>query len=450
MQASAHALFVDLLPAALGSLRGDVPPFTYLIRVEGEGGGTFFLDLKAKSSGASGPRAADCTIDIGSADLAKILGGELTMEDLFYAQRLAVDGSVDAVAVLPAVIARCLSPFPAVGLAPLIAPLSPERFLNEYWPHKMLHVEGPLARLGGFSDIPELTDVHRLLESWRGLIRVFPPGDDDYLTPHVHPDVAKRLYDEGFTLVFSCVDQRLPHLGEFLAALTRDLGLPRNTWGRCMMYANPPTPPGHGTKKAGLNPHFDENANFAIQLLGDKAWEVAPNPRVKDPTTSHLMSLPAPQPELAVQIDGELPRTMPADSQTVNLRPGSVLFMPRAWWHATTSRAHSLSLNFTFSQPGWADVVLGAMRRKLVAVPAWRELAMHVDSADPARAAAARAKLGKLLATLGAEVQTLTPEGVVATIADRAVDEIDTVDVRRDWYAAVSHFGFGNKNGAGE
>ena len=92
---------------------------------------------------------------------------------------------------------------------------------------------------------------------------------------------------------------------------------------------------------------------------------------------------------------------MPAAAETVVLSPGSVLFVPRGYWHATESDEETLALNFTFGQPSWADVVLAALRTKLLADPQWRELAQGTE-----------APLLPMLARLPGEAAALVPDEV--------------------------------------
>jgi hypothetical protein len=76
-------------------------------------------------------------------------------------------------------------------------------------------------------------------------------------------------------------------------------------------------------------------------------------------------------------------------------------------WHATESLQEALSLNFTFSQPSWADFVTAEIRRRLNRHPRWRALAdgVHADHAD-ARAAAS-GQLSELLGRLAEDIGSI-------------------------------------------
>jgi 50S ribosomal protein L16 3-hydroxylase len=66
---------------------------------------------------------------------------------------------------------------------------------------------------------------------------------------------------------------------------------------------------------------------------------------------------------------------MPDDSVEVELTPSSLLFVPRGYWHSTRAAGESVSLNFTYSQPTWLDVVQDVVRRRLMTYEQWRQLA---------------------------------------------------------------------------
>jgi hypothetical protein len=52
------------------------------------------------------------------------------------------------------------------------------------------------------------------------------------------------------------------------------------------------------------------------------------------------------------------PLGMPSDYQTVELRPGSVMFMPRGTWHDTeTVEEESLHFNVQSGLPTWKDAI---------------------------------------------------------------------------------------------
>jgi 50S ribosomal protein L16 3-hydroxylase len=343
------------------------------------------------------------------------------LEELFYNQRVQVTGDLNRAAVIPQLFTDVTAP--KSGLATLLAPYSTEEFFARHWPANHVLLPASLGRLNALESMVPVRDLEMLLDAWRSTVRVFPPGERDQLSPHVSTEAAAQLYERGFTLVFDSVDLWFSGLRAWLEAIQVELGLPPTVWGRCMIYA---TPTGNG-----FNPHFDENANFAIQLRGVKRWRVAPNASVVDPTAGYRLGGYL-NPELLAETHDLLPERMPdVEAFEVTLEPGALLFLPRGYWHHTTAPEPSLSLNFTFDQPCWADVLTKALRSRLIRRPEWRELATGVGVRDErARHAATRAK--SLLADLATEVSQADTADLLDALAPYAPGG-ELIDLKRDW-----------------
>jgi 50S ribosomal protein L16 3-hydroxylase len=70
-----------------------------------------------------------------------------------------------------------------------------------------------------------------------------------------------------------------------------------------------------------------------------------------------------------------MPFEMPEDALSFELKPGSMLFVPRGSWHSTEAEGDALALNFTFTAPTWLDLFAAALRSRLALSPEWRETA---------------------------------------------------------------------------
>ena len=184
------------------------------------------------------------------------------------------------------------------------------------------------------------------------------------------------------TLVFDSMHLQNEVLKGSLNQIRQDLGLVSGgetdfCKARSIVYA---TPSGEGTRL-----HFDANANFIIQIRGSKQWVLAPNHSVKNPTerfTTGSLEMPA---ALEKQCHAMLLDEVPQDAIEIDMQPGCVLFVPRGYWHATTTFEDSLSLNFTFSQPTWADVFTKSLHEYLLTSADWRGLADGLESLDKNR-----------------------------------------------------------------
>ena len=283
-----------------------------------------------------------------------------------------------------------------IGLAPLVVPLTPDEFMKDAWPKEPFVVHGLNETIKPITELSFLRSLDVLLNSWPSMVQVqLPDVSDESSSIDATPQDARKLFSNKMSLLFNHVEKISPVLTEWLIQLGRDLGLPASTFARCMVYA---TPNGKGTA-----PHFDQNVNFVLQLHGIKKWWIAPNANVVNPTERFAMKQEL-DPEIASYAIGEMPATMPAEHQEIILSPGSMLFVPRGYWHSTEAHGEALALNFTFSQPTWIDLLLLALRSRLSLSSDWRELADGVGSLDIDRRLIAQQKLEALLVELTADL----------------------------------------------
>ncbi len=280
------------------------------------------------------------------------------------------------------------------GLAALLGANSAEAFLAHNWPHEPFSIHGLNLEL--FRQIEGLHSLEKLSGVWQGNVQAHLPDlSDEASSIDTSPKDALKLFANKMGLLFNNVEKHFPELCAWIAAIRSDLGMPMMTYGRCIIYA---TPNGKGTAA-----HFDQNINFVLQLRGTKKWRIAPNRHVENPLVRHTMGLSLDS-EMAPYA-GLMPTTMPAEETTeIVLNPGSFLFVPRGYWHATEAEGDALALNFTFSQPSWIDLFTAALRSRLMLSPDWRELADGVSSADPTRRTRAETRFDALLLELAADI----------------------------------------------
>lgn len=280
-----------------------------------------------------------------------------------------------------------------MGLGALLAPHSVPEFLGDEWPNRPFVTHGLSSSVQSLLELPFLQSLEALLNSWPDVIQAhLPDVADESSAVHATAKDARKLYANQMSLLFNNVQNISPLLKDWLAAIARDLGLPRSTYARCLVYA---TPDGKGTTT-----HFDQNINFVLQVSGTKKWSLAPNFFAVNPTQRFTIGQPL-DPELASYAEGEPPTEMPEEErQEVILKPGSMLFVPRGYWHSTEAEGEALALNFTFSQPTWVDLFSMALRSRLSLSPEWRELADGVTSQEMVRRFAAHEKFAELLAEL--------------------------------------------------
>lgn len=293
-----------------------------------------------------------------------------------------------------------------INLAELIAPVTSDEFFKSHWPHSPLFIPATANKLKTIFDIKSLQDIESLVEARSQKVRAcLPDFDDEYSSIHLDPQDALKAYRNSMTLVFDSMQKQNVVIHDSLNQIRQDLGLVTGgesdlCKARSIAYA---TPSGGGTRL-----HFDANVNFIIQLSGSKQWVLAPNTSVKNPTerfTTGALEMPR---ALEKQCHDMLLDDVPENALEIDMQPGCVLFVPRGYWHATTTFEDSLSLNFTFSQPTWADVFTKSLQEYLLTSSDWRELADGLESADQIRKDKAVARFETLVKKLGAELPGLS------------------------------------------
>jgi hypothetical protein len=99
------------------------------------------------------------------------------------------------------------------------------------------------------------------------------------------------------------------------------------------------------------------NDNFVCQARGVKRWRIAKNTHVKNPTAGYTVGAKILAVHEVEAPDG-MPTELPTPFETVELRPGTVVFMPRGMWHDTeTLDQESLHFNIQSGLAMWKDAI---------------------------------------------------------------------------------------------
>jgi ribosomal protein L16 Arg81 hydroxylase len=264
----------------------------------------------------------------------------------------------------------------------LLSPVGAERFFAEHWQARMALL--PLAEddLAFIRNTVGPLDPARLAGAAREGAQAWLAND---FVAHsifpINPQNAAQFQDIGATLYF--VNVPVPALTEALADF---LGAPRRKVLASLFF----TPAG-----GGAVPHFDKNENFTIQLTGAKRWQVGETPMVACAPESYTLGssviLPALAPLLA---EAQRP-----PERTVDLKPGTLLYVPRGTVHHTGAGEPSWSLNLSYCPATWLELLQAGLQARLAASPRWRGIITGVGG-DPAARDANR--LPELLAELRA------------------------------------------------
>jgi 50S ribosomal protein L16 3-hydroxylase len=257
------------------------------------------------------------------------------------------------------------------GLLELIHPLDHTEFLNHFKLNKPFVIHHIPNELNELRKLPFLESLDVLLDSWSSHVQVHLPDlRDEVSAIDVPTNEAINYFNQGMALLFNDVNTISPVLENWLNQMKSDLGISSRSYGRCLVYA---IPDGKGTAA-----HFDQNINFVLQIHGTKKWTLANNNSVMNPMDRFTMGQPV-DPEMMSYLDSPMAETMPEETYSFELKPGSLLFVPRGVWHATHADGDAISLNFTFTAPAWMDLFLGALRSRLILSTEWRETALIAD-----------------------------------------------------------------------
>ena len=264
----------------------------------------------------------------------------------------------------------------------LLSPIGVERFFAKYWQARMALL--PLAA----NDLTFIRKTIGSLDPAR-LAGAAREGSQAWLANEfvahsvfpVNPANAAQFHDIGATLYF--VNVPFPALTDSLADF---LGAPRRKVIASLFF----TPAG-----GGAVPHFDKNENFTIQLTGAKRWQVGETPMVPAAPDGYTLGSSVITPAL-VPLLAEARRP---PERTVDLKPGTLLYVPRGTVHHTGAGEPSWSLNLSYSPSMWLDLLRVGLQDRLAASPRWRGMVTGAGG-DPAARDANR--LPELLAELRA------------------------------------------------
>lgn len=274
------------------------------------------------------------------------------------------------------------------ALSKLFPKLPPGAFARDYFPTRPVVAHGPVSRFGEVARERHLKSPMLAIEASHGetVLGYFTLADGRRHQAFFTKESAKEMFKGGVTLDSSHVHTTLDSVGKMAMSIKDELGL---TLDQLICDAIV-SPRGDSVPK-----HFDGIETLTVQLTGKKRWKIAPCPEAAFPYHSAFPGLDR------NWRDGEdpyglLPKTlskaMPKGARTVMMRPGSVCFLPRGWWHETEALEPSISLSFVLRTPTIADAVISALTGELFDQPAWRRpmpVATRAHRRDARRAAAA-------------------------------------------------------------
>jgi len=234
-------------------------------------------------------------------------------------------------------------------------------FQTGKWPQQRLAWHAPLARMGRLGNLT----IEQLFGLDAEKVKAIRHRDSMHHEQVLDsPTEHLRYWQLGYSLCYVNVESALPLVGSLLDKLAQALAYPR-TGAQVNAYASPA---GHG-----FGFHFDAQEVIIVQVLGSKDWHLAPNSLLDHPPCNAVAGWSAP-PRLSACLDQPYPTEAPPATESVRLRPGSVLYLPRGFWHATSAGdTPSLSLTLTFPSPTPLELLLDVLAVRLERDWRWRQ-----------------------------------------------------------------------------
>lgn len=230
-----------------------------------------------------------------------------------------------------------------IGFEDLIAPLTPQAFFAEYWEKKPLISQGRPARF--FTPLFSIQDMDRAICYFKP-----KPGRIDLVTEEgfvrdnflgsdgtANINLVMESYLKGSTVVLSGLEQTWEPLALFSRALESSLNHPI----AMAVYLSPPN-------FHGINPHYDTQENFLLQVEGSKQWKVY----------KPLQELPPVEGSYAPVARERLSEPI---CEAV-LEPGDVLYIPRGFVHEGMAEGKpSLHITIDVHVRTWFDFLSDAL-----------------------------------------------------------------------------------------
>jgi ribosomal protein L16 Arg81 hydroxylase len=235
----------------------------------------------------------------------------------------------------------------AFDFAALVAPASLERFFDEHWERKPLHLSRGDAHY--YDSVLTSRDLENIISSADlryPAIQLARNGS--YLAPEAYtknirhgteffngvPDLAQiqSEYRSGSTVVLPALQRTWEPLRRLCAAL-------ENHFSHAA-HANAYLTPGGSP---GFTPHYDTHEVFVLQIAGTKRWRL-----FEPPLTLPHRSQPF----------TPLGYVLPRPALELELNPGDLLYLPRGYVHAAeTLRGYSAHLTIGLTVYTWVDLM---------------------------------------------------------------------------------------------
>jgi ribosomal protein L16 Arg81 hydroxylase len=248
-------------------------------------------------------------------------------------------------------------------LGRLLAPVTRERFLSDYWERVPLFLKGP----GRFPR--DLFDMSKLQAAICGHDGVLLTASADRGAHHarIGGEDMDAFFRAGATVCATFLERADPRLAAYLSAIGRQLGVPAR--GGMRAYLSP--------DGSGYDTHFDVRIAIILQIEGRKRWRFSTQPAVPCPEHPAVPDgnggVKDARPATAHRQEWETFAPPPVERfEEVLLEPGDLLCLPAGTWHQAQAVGFSLALNLGFAPLRLHDLLLALVRNRLRTHVTWR------------------------------------------------------------------------------
>ena len=235
----------------------------------------------------------------------------------------------------------------------LVAPMARDEFLNGVMGRRHEVFRGPDDRFQSLLSLAELDQIFGSYGVRHPDIKLVAAERDVHASEYtwrdglIDPMRAGRLFAEGCTVIFDGLHHRHASVQLLCGELSRQL----NTRTQANIYLTPP-------KSQGFRTHYDSHDVLILQIEGTKQWRmydggpVAPfNADRFDPSRD----------------------AAGAESASLRLEPGDVLYIPRGQMHSASSDdVASVHITLGVIAYTWAELLTACISELADRQPEWR------------------------------------------------------------------------------
>ena len=246
-----------------------------------------------------------------------------------------------------------------------------QAFLSHY-PTRPFHHWGALDRMP--SEIAELS-VEKLSQICRGDLSLHAHDSRPVTVHRPDPDLTRWLLQRSAGMTFGNIENGLPELSGWCSELAKELCLPEHVRRpRCNAFCSP--------RSGGYQFHFHYEGALLVQVQGRKSIRLAPVaspfPVVQTDTNQAFEEGFSVEPRSMATYAQFAAKGFPvppeeALTEKLELEPGSTVFIPPGYWHATrTLDERSLAFSVFIETPRLYEGFLRGLELRLLTESAWR------------------------------------------------------------------------------